>query len=313
MKRALLPAALFVAISLTSCNDGFYPAVDERLTPIPVQPHNKDIEVFFAGEWPKEEYVKIAALEARGGESTPYITLINRLKAKSKAYGADALMVQGKSYITDVHANADRVVATTGTTALNGIAIKYKKNMDLGMMPKLHQIELYDPVSDTFEPVLNLQLSIDGEIMGKKELRGNVLNIYSVYLHDYTERHLLKERGAGWTERRQEGFVTERQLRSESGMLLKYLRFQYNLQRQFQLITIESTGRETEEIRYTYSKEGKLISRSINRGKSLYLKEDYTYDASGKVREVQLYINTKEGLRALTRSTFDYYTLEEIR
>ncbi|MHC2990358.1 hypothetical protein OB13_01690 [Pontibacter sp. HJ8] len=312
MKRTLRIVFTLAVISLTGCTNDFYPAVDERLTAIPVQPHNKAVEVFFAGEWPKEEYVKIAALEARGGEATPYITLINRLKASARAHGADALVVQEKSYITDVYSNSDRMVATSGTTALNGVAIKYKKNLDLGLMPKQQQIDRYDPVSDTFEPVLNLQLGIDGEITAKEESRADAMNIYNVYLHDYTERHLLKEQSAGWTERRQEGFVTERRLHSEKGMLLKYLRFQYNMQRQLQQVIIEKSGRQTEEVRYTYNDAGKLTSRSIDRDKMPYLQEDYTYDANGKVSEVQLSLNTREGMKPLLRSTFAYYTLEEI-
>ncbi|WP_157578458.1 hypothetical protein [Pontibacter roseus] len=312
MKKHLRITLSLTALLLAGCTSDFYPAVDERLTTLPVQPHNKEVEVFFAGEWPKEEYVKLAALEARGGESTPYITLINDLKARANAHGADALVVQGKGHITDVHSSADHMVSTTATSTLTGIAIKYRKNLDLGLMPKLQHIELYDSKVQAFKPLLNLQLGVGGDITGKEELLQNAFNFYKVYVQEYTPRNLLQEHGRNWQERRQEGFVVERQL-SFDGILQKRMRFNYNAHRQLQQVVIEKSGRQPEEVQYTYNEAGQLTTRSINRDKKPYLREDYTYDADGKVSEVQLHIATKNGQEPLLRSTFAYYTWEEIR
>ena len=312
MKKSLLFALVLSAATFTGCTDDFYPAVDERLTVIPVQPHNKEVEVFFVGEWPKEEYVKLAALEAHGGLGTPYITLINQLKKKGRSLGADALVVQDKNFITDVYSTSDRMVATAPISIVTGIAIKYVENLDLGLMPKQQQLELYDPASGTFEPILNLRLGVGGDIIGKEELKANASNFYNVYIQEYTEQHLLREEGAGWTEWRQEGFVTERQLH-HNGIQQKYLRFRYNPQLQLQQVLIEKSGRTPEVVEYTYNEAGKITSREISRGQKPYLLEEYTYDESGKVSEMTLYHTTRSGREPLLRSSYTYYTLEEIR
>ena len=312
MKKLILFALVLSAATFTACTDDLYPALDERLTAIPAKPHNKEVEVYFAGEWPKEEYVKLAALEAHGGSGTHYITLINQLKKKGQSVGADALVVQGKNFITDVYSTADRMVTTDPISFVTGIAIKYVRNLDLGLMPKQQQLELYDPATATFDPILNLRLGIGGDIIGKEELKENASRFYNTYMHEYTEHHLLREEGAGWTELRQEGFVTERKLH-HNGIQQKYLRFRYSPQLQLQQVFIEKSGRTPEMVQYTYNEAGKVVSREISRGQKPYLLEEYSYGEDGKVSEMTLYITTKNGREPLLRSSYTYYTLEEIR
>jgi YD repeat-containing protein len=311
MKRSLLFVLAIGTWVLTGCVPGFYQEVDERLTNLPIEPHNNEIEVLFAGEWPQEEYIKVAALETRAGENVPYIDLIKNLKAKARRYGADAVLVQEKGFISDVHTQViTNWVATTATGVLTGIAIKYKKNLETGLMPKQQEVEMYDPISGTFVPLLQLQFSPGGEIKYKNEWSDNGLRLYNTFIQEYSLRQ-LKLNGPGWTQRRQEGYVVERQLH-KGGLLIKQLDFNYDMQRRVQQVRINVHNGISEEINFTYDADGRLTSRSIQRNKEPYLLEEYTYDESGQVRETQLYnISLPEKIPFL-RSTYAYYSLEEL-
>ncbi|WP_299706240.1 hypothetical protein [uncultured Pontibacter sp.] len=308
MKNPLLFALALITGMLGGCASDLYPEVDERLTSIPIQPHANEVELFFAGELPKEEYVKVAALETRGGA---YITLIKSLQAKARAYGADAILVQEKKEISDVHTKiiTDRVTTTT-LSSLSGIGIKYKKNLDTGLLPKSQDIEMYDAVSGTFHPLLSLRFSPGGEITAKEEMHESAAVIYNNYIHPYTLR-TLKEKGAGWTHRQQEGFVVERELHRD-GLLQKHMAFDYDVARRLKEIRIREVYGATHKINFTYNETGQLSKRTILRSSNPYIQEEYIYNASGQASQVLIYNTNLPEKLPLLRSSYTYYTLEEI-
>ena len=302
MKKTVLLMLLTGAVSLTACSPSLYPELDERLSTLPAQPHSFEIEVFFAGEWPQEEYIKLAALETRSGENMPYAYMIKNLQDKARAYGADAVVIQEKKFVTDVH--------THSWSALTGVAIKYKKYLDTSLMPKSQQVEMYDPTTDNFQPLINLAYWPDGELKAKEELHKNAAFIYSNYIGGYTLRY-LQERGPGWSHRTQEGYVVERELHRD-GLLQKRMEFDYDSARRLKQIRIRNVRGATEEINFVYDETGRLSQRTILRSGKPYIEELYHYNESGLAHEVQIYnTNLPEKLPPL-RSTYTYYTLEEI-
>jgi hypothetical protein len=311
MKRSLLFVLAIGTWVLTGCVPGFYQEVDERLTALPMEPHTNEIEVLFAGEWPQEEYIKVAALETRAGENVLYIDLIKNLKAKARMYGADAVLVQEKGFIVDVNTQVfSRRVETTNTGVLTGIAIKYKKNLETGLMPKQQEVEMYDPIASNYVPLLKLQFSPGGEIRDKNEWRDNGFMLYNTFIKEYSLRQ-LKAAGPGWTQRRKDGFVKERK-QHRDGLLVKRLVFNYTPGRQLQQVRILVPDGISEEINYTYDAAGRLVSRNIQRNNAPYLLEEYTYDESGQVNEIQLYNTSLPEKIPFLRSTYAYYSLEEL-
>lgn len=308
MKKSILLLLALSTAMWSGCSSSLYPEVDERLTSLPIQPHANEVELFFAGEWPKEEYIKVAALETQGGA---YITLIKSLQAKARAYGADAILVQDKKMISNVHTEiSSERVTTTATSSLAGIAIKYKKNLETGLIPKSQEIEMYDPVSGTYHPLLALHFSPEGEIIAKEEKHESAAVMYNNYMLPYTLR-ALKEKGAGWTHRHQEGFVVERELH-RNGMLQKHMAFDYDTARRLKEIRITELRGVTQKISYTYNQAGQLTQRDIFRNDTPHIQEKYTYDAGGQANQVQIYNTNLPEKMPLLRSTFTYYTLEEI-
>ncbi|WP_299989887.1 hypothetical protein [uncultured Pontibacter sp.] len=310
MKRTLLLALAWSALSLAGCTSSLYPEIDERLTTIPTQPHNNEIEVFFRGEWPQEEYIKLAAIEVHGGENTAYIDMIRGLQMKARRYGADAVMVQENNLTGDVYSNRVGNIETARWSILSAVAIKYRKNLDTGLMPKYQQVEVYDRATNAFQPVLTLAFTPDGVIQEKEELHENAAVIYNNYIGKYTMQN-LRQSGAGWSHRTQEGYVVERQLHRD-GMLQKSMEFDYDTFRRLKRIRIKSLKDMSEEINYAYDEEGRLSQRTILRSDRPYIQEEYTYDASGKANQVLIYNTNLPVKSPLLRSTYTYYTLEEI-
>ena len=290
------------AISLTACSPTLYPEVDERLSTLPVQPHPYEIEVFFSGEWPQEEYIKLAALETESGGNMPYAYMIKNLQERARAYGADAVVIQEKKFVSDVYTNS--------WSALTGVAIKYKKYLDTSLMPKSQQVEIYDPMTGDFKPLINLAYWPDGELKAKEELHQNATFIYSNYIGSYTMRH-IHERGPGWSHRTQEGYVVERELHRD-GMLQKRMEFDYDMSRRLTQIRIRNLRGATEQINFVYNEEGRLSQRTILRSGKPYIEEVYHYNEEGLAHEVQIYNTNLPEKLPLMRSTYTYYTLEEI-
>lgn len=310
--------AAVLGLTLHSCI-GYYPAsTNERISDIPTQPHQEEVQLFFSGEWPKEEYVKIAALEVTGSETTSYVDLVKRLRKRAQQYGADAVVVQEKNIMSDVSSSVyNRTVSTDNTSQLQGIAIKYKKNLDLSLMPKQQELQLYNVETRSFQPLLNLQLSVGGDVKEQEALQPQATDYYNRFIKRYSEHHLVKEKGNNWIEKEQEGYVVARQ-QMKNGILLKKVDIEYNKARRITKIQVEEPSAsqqevEPEVINYTYNEAGQLVSRHIMHGKMPYMLEEYTYDGSGKVEQVQLYAAKPEGKEPFLKSSFAYYTLEDIK
>lgn len=311
MKKTVLFILLAGAVSLTACSPTLYPEVDERLTTLPSQPHPYDIEVFFAGEWPQEAYIKLAALETRSGGNVPYAYMIKNLQDKARVYGADGIVIQDKSFIPDVQAGAvSGNLYTTSVSALTGIAIKYKKNLDTNLMPKTQEVEMYDPTTGTYQPLINLAYWPDRELKAKEELHDNAAFIYSNYIGSYTLRY-LQERGPGWSNRTQEGYVVERELHKD-GMLQKHMEFDYDAARRLKQIRIRNVRGASEEINFVYDEAGRLSQRTILRSGKPYIEEEYRYNEAGQAHEVLVYNTNLPEKLPLLRSSYTYYSLEEI-
>ena len=305
--------ALAVCCGLGSCTTGMYSSVNDRISEVPTVPHERDVELYFAGEWPKEEYVKIAALEARGGENTRYAQLILKLKDQAQKHGADAIVIQNKEFISDISAiSSSRTISTTTTSELHGIAVKYKKNLDLSRMPKQQQIQVYNAHAQTFEPLLNLHLSYGGAVTSHEELQPDAMKFYNTYAKPYSEYALLHEQNQYWSSHEQKGYITARQL-VRNGSILKSVQVEYTPQRQISKITIEEPGAKKEHIDYKYDADGKLTARYIYRDNVLFLQEKYAYSPAGMIEQVKLYTSNEQGEMPLLQSTFAYYTLQEVR
>lgn len=308
--------AATLGLALYSCIGYHSASSNERISDIPTQPHQEEVQLFFSGEWPKEEYVKIAALEVSGNEATSYVQLVKWLRQRAQLYGADAVVVQDKNVVSDV-ASYNKSISTYNTSLLQGIAIKYKKNLDLGLMPKRQELQLYSLETNSFHPLLNLQLGISGNVREQEALQPQAQEYYNRFVRRYSEQHLLKEQGEGWIQKKQEGYVVARQ-QVQYGIILKQVVIEYDAARRITRIRVEESDAKRQQvvdevINYTYNEAGQLVAREVLHSKMPYLYEEYTYDDSGKVAQVQLYTAKPDGKAPFLKSTFAYYTLEDIK
>ncbi|WP_143741255.1 hypothetical protein [Pontibacter ramchanderi] len=311
MRKTILLMLMAGATSLSACTSTLYPEMEIPLSKIPLQPHANEIDVFFAGEWPQEQYIKLAALETRSTEYVPYASMIRNLQDQARAYGADAVVIQEKNIVSDVHTDViTNRVHTTNSSGLVGVAIKFKKNLDTNLLPKSQQVEVYDAKTGTFQPLIDLAYLPNGNLKAKEELRENAALVYSNYIGNYSMRH-LRDHGPGWSHRLQEGYIVERVLHTD-GILQKRMEFDYDTAKRLKQIRIKNMKGPSEEINFVYDENGRLSQRIILKSGKPYLEEVYRYNEAGQAAEVQVYNTNLPVKQPFLRSAYTYYTLEEI-
>lgn len=105
--------------------------------------------------------------------------------------------------------------------------------------------------------------------------------------------------------------MVERELHRD-GLLQKRMEFDYDVARRFKQIRIRNTRGASEEINFVYDEAGRLSQRIIFKSGNPYIEEVYRYNEAGEAAEVQVYNTNLPEKLPLLRSTYTYYTLEEI-
>ena len=145
------------------------------LTDIPIKPTSNKVDVFFSGEYPKQDYYKVRILEVTG--SNGYNELLANLKVQAQQLGFDAIQILSKSD----YSKQDNSVGTAITQGLvsglvgnknavynapiineqrlSAIAIKYKSNMNyVNNIVQHARITL----NNSSRTVYNLSFSLNG-------------------------------------------------------------------------------------------------------------------------------------------------------
>ncbi|QCR24013.1 hypothetical protein [Pontibacter sp. SGAir0037] len=319
-------AAMALLLSLQSCTDQIYTTdpyrtPNARLTSLMLPPHKKDVELFFKGETPEEEYIKIAAIEARGPEDTSYGSLIKHLQLSAQKFGADAILVMDKNYKSNTSnwTYNSRNISTDNYPELHGIAIKYRKNIDLTQIPKEQEIHFYNQETSSFEPALHLKLTYGGGVEEKEELNPLGMQHYTNFIKNYSLQHLMYEDNKNWKSREVDGKITHRQL-TKQGLPVKQVQFIYNPDGSVAEIQLQhyhegyNTDSYAEKILISYNEEGKVKERTIFRSDNPYLREVYHYDqSSSRLDVMETYIVNQEKDTPFIKTAFAYYDPEEVK
>lgn len=319
-------AGIALVLGLQSCAEPFY-ATDPyktpnaRLSALVLPPHTNEVELFFTGEAPKDEYIKLAAIEAKGPEYSSYGSLVMHLRQSAQKFGADAILVQDREYRSNTSNFGSSFVSTDNYPELRGIAIKYRKNLSLAQIPKEQNIQFYNPDKNAFEPALQLKLTLGGEIEEKKEVMPLAMNHYTNFIQQYSMQHLLQEQSPNWRSKDENGRTTHRQLHNRS-FTEKDILFHYNTANQLEEIKIMHYSPQTlavlktqsERIAISYDTSGRIAERTVYRNDAPYLREVYHYNqATGAVDAVDTFLVSQEKERPFLKSEFTYYSPEEIK
>jgi hypothetical protein len=89
---------------------------------LPLQPHQRNVDIFFNGDKPKQPYYNIRVIDVSG--SNVYQDLLNAIQEKAKNEGLDGLIILGKENYNTYYGHISYSV-----NKLSAIGIKYKNNM----------------------------------------------------------------------------------------------------------------------------------------------------------------------------------------
>lgn len=123
---------LFLTLACTSCYV-YHPYGQHRegqLTTVPLAKQDKELELFFAGEsMPEKDYLRLGMLkEARTSYNTNLKSLLDRLKIKAQAMGADAIIVMGAGDTERVNSLGESSYSVPSEN-MWGLAIRYLDNL----------------------------------------------------------------------------------------------------------------------------------------------------------------------------------------
>jgi hypothetical protein len=89
---------------------------------LPLQPHKRNVDIFFNSDKPKQPYYNIRVIDVSG--SNVYQDLLNAIQEKARNEGLDGLIILGKENYNTYYGHISYSV-----NKLSAIGVKYKNNM----------------------------------------------------------------------------------------------------------------------------------------------------------------------------------------
>lgn len=107
-----------------------YTVTENSLSPVPLKPHQREIDVFFDAERPVKPYYKVKMIEVTANPLATADYLLLMLKEKTRQEGADAIMVSDIGRQLNGVINIPDEHGVTSYQKLVGIGVKYKERID---------------------------------------------------------------------------------------------------------------------------------------------------------------------------------------
>jgi hypothetical protein len=218
MKKYLpIITALVVTLSANAQNANTIDSVvsANAFINLPLQPHQKNVDIFFNCDKPKQPFYNIKVIDVQGGNS--YQELLNKMQETARNEGFDGMIILGKSnYLTQDNRATTAIIsglaqgtaaaiagkndddyrhydpAFTSVNVLSAIGIKYKNNMQyVDRIVKRAFVQLKDASNkvDTVNFTLNSELIKDNSY-GIRFYEENV-RLFDVC--DYYSTHKMPE------------------------------------------------------------------------------------------------------------------------
>ncbi|WP_205504297.1 hypothetical protein [Rufibacter psychrotolerans] len=323
MKYLFYSSLLALGLAGTGCMQKYLPT-ENRLSLLPTPYHDKEVEVYFPGEYPQDSsYVKVAILEQRAEGAVAYGTLVEAVKKKAKQQGMDAVLLLNKNQSTRLQKEgllAELIAETIAgreledeytsvtTHELAGVGIKFRKN--LHYLPEYLQKKQVYAVEGETEALL-ASVEIDHQGIARKVTAATATDeqTYERYVHQYDLQHLLQETGPQWRYRQVVGQIRKRKLRGPAGAPpLKKVKIQYNellLPHRLELTTSPDPQPETIEI--TYNEQRQVMSKAIRKDGQVVLKEVNSFGPGGKL-QATLHYKVEDGKdQPFLKTVYHYY------
>ncbi len=125
---------ILFCFALVSCKiyqpaQQFHP-IKATITPIPLLPHQRTVDVFLGNEKPVDSFYKVKMVEIRLAPWVSADALLMAIKNQAKAEGVDALLIDNLSLQTSTVQKIESETGGSQYKALSGLGLVYKKNMN---------------------------------------------------------------------------------------------------------------------------------------------------------------------------------------
>ena len=291
-------AYLLLLLGLSACQYN-YPKVSNAspLSNFPMPPsHQREVDIYPAGKLPADTaFVKLIRLEAQGNPALPDTVLLNVLRKKAQAEGADAVLIEKKK--------EEKKLIT-----LSGTAIRYKNR--LGYVRAYLKWQKVYIVSTTGVKTHAFTVAYDFDRYIWKiipEKRRDADSLFYNYSDRYSPYHLLEEKN-GWTYRKDKSGKDIQRNYYVDGIKIKRLNLSYPEPGKIQ-VNVYYSGQGDylfpDVVVYELNDKKQVVRSTIVTGEGDILREKFTYDELGRMdsstmsrvseeRETQFLINVYE-------------------
>jgi hypothetical protein len=132
MRNVALLVLLTLACSSCYVYRPYEQPLQGQITAVPLAKQEKELELFFAGEsMPEQDYLRLGLLkEKRTSYNTNLVSLLDRLKTKAQAMGADAIIIMGTEDTERVYSSGEDDTYSVPGENMWGLAIRYLDNLE---------------------------------------------------------------------------------------------------------------------------------------------------------------------------------------
>jgi hypothetical protein len=306
-------ASVFCLLLLNACTYKTY-TFTPQLTNVPLIPHDKEVELYFENEMPKNQvYYEVLGLSAEGND---YNAMLLQLKSRANQAGADAVIRISNSQST--YTSSDGVQFSR--QLVKGVGIKYRNNLTyISQYIKSKKVYALNQQDDTAASTPTLLYEAPFHMLGHEITHNNTPGTaYTRFVRELSFDYLLYETH-NWTystnERNQ---VTERRNYKDDATqahLICY--FKYNPGNELHSIKLTYPLDITKNVymELAYTSEDKVSEKRIYdtpKKKNLLYIEKLTYDEQNRIAQTRLYKVEQNQQKPLLQTIYTYYSMDDL-
>ncbi len=273
-----------------------------KLIEYPIIPHQNEVEVFFAGEQPRDTaYIKLRVIDMYGSSYTTTGEMIQALQREAQRYGADALLIgDDKTFTNYFHQTWERnrysSYAAIAERTMYAVAIKYKRNIK-GVEKFIGKqlIFLYDSATGNYQPIVEVKVDTIGNAFNIKALAKNKIHFYHQYIQRYSLAWLAYDKSPDW---KHDGygdsptaFAITRVYKSMDWEQRVKAVFQYPLHKRIDEISLRQPSTPKQELKFSYAtpKTKQPQKLEVWQGRQVIYQQLFEYDSQQNLTQSFFY------------------------
>ncbi len=308
---------ILFCFALVSC-EVYQPAqqfhtVKATITPIPLKPHQRSVDVFLGKEQPVDSFYKVKMVEAKLSPWVSADALLIAIKTQAQQEGVDALLIDNLSLQTSTVQKIETVTGGTQYKALSGLGLVYKKNMDfVNTILKKQQVQWWldeNPAPKEFE--------MDFDWNGKNtSLNDQLIDRFfneEVLPYDLFENNYQLSNKWSYSTDSNNNIIAKQQTATLQTTTVLYEYLNQNRPYFATIKIMDATNKQRKlKLIFTYNDIGLLTEKRLTEKDKTIWTEQLTYGASGRLLQSERWVikNNKQTTLFIIKNEF--YTVKDL-